>query len=384
MTVSETGLVRLLVVFAAAAAGCGSDQHLEGDHDDHEESPAVADHVEIDTTLIAKGLIATDTVIAMYTGTLNAVGEITWLPDRVAMISAPVAGRLASVPVAPGSAVSAGELLATMQSPEVAALQVEYREASVLGSIARQHYERQVRLEREGVVARRSVLEAEGELRRHELAAEGLIARLGIVGADTAGGAIRITSPITGVLLARTATPGQMVTPDMLLFTVAELSTVMLEVAVAERDLTLVKRGMEATAAVAAWPGRVFRGKVSEVSGGVDAVTRSVVARIEIPNRDLALRAGMHAAVELAGADSEKMLAVPAAAVQRIDGRQIVFVSGDGAGEYQVREVVAEPSSTTGWVIIRHGLEAGERLVTTGAFLLRSELSRGDLQGHDH
>ncbi len=385
MTVSEIRLAGLLLALAVMSAGCSGDDHGDDeDHGDEEAATAIADHVEIDTLLLAKGLVGTDTAIMMHTGSMRVVGEVTWLPDRVGMVSAPVPGRLMSVSVAPGTRVVSGSVLATMQSPEVSGLQVEYREASELARIARQNYDRQARLESEGVVARRNVLEAEATLRQYELAAEGARVRLGIIGADTAGGMIAISSPIAGTVLTRTAGPGQMVTSEMMLFTVADLSTVMLEVAVPEREIARIRPGMEAVATVSAWPGRIFRGRVSEVAGGVDATTRTVVARIELPNRDMALRAGMHAGIDLIGEDSGNAPAVPAEAVQRIDGRQIVFIPGEEPGEFELREVVAEPSGTSGWMIIRNGVAVGERLVTTGAFLLRSELSRGEMQDHGH
>jgi cobalt-zinc-cadmium efflux system membrane fusion protein len=140
--------------------------------------------------------------------------------------------------------------------------------------------------------------------------------------------------------------------------------------------------------AVDAYPGEFFGGKVSYLSAQVDPGTRTVRARIDVENPQHKLRPGMFARVTLrdphtASTEREPSLVVPAGAVQR-DGHEFVVFVSLGDGRFERREVEVGRAAQ-GVVEILSGLDAGDTVVIEGAFLLKSEASKGSMgAGHDH
>jgi membrane fusion protein, heavy metal efflux system len=184
-------------------------------------------------------------------------------------------------------------------------------------------------------------------------------------------------------VVAKEATRGELVTPERVLFTVADLAVVWLWIDVYERDLRHVRAGDTVEAHFDAWPGETFAGELVYLADELDASSRTVKARADLRNPDRRLKPGMFARVTLGSdGDAPSVLAVPRAAVQRHAGEAMVFVAtGDGRFE---RRPVAIGRTTDDWVEILQGLDAGEPVVTAGAFLLKSQASAGQLGGHHH
>jgi cobalt-zinc-cadmium efflux system membrane fusion protein len=165
---------------------------------------------------------------------------------------------------------------------------------------------------------------------------------------------------------------------------VADLSRVRIELDVFERDLGVVRAGQTVAVTVAAYPGRVFAGRIASLGDVLDTEKRTVRARIDVPNADRLLKPGMFATARVATGAAVEVVTIPRDAVQEMEGRTVVFVPGARAGEFRVRPVqLGEPVDSAS-VAIRGGLRAGERLVVAGAFTLRSELAKGEIGEHGH
>jgi len=176
-----------------------------------------------------------------------------------------------------------------------------------------------------------------------------------------------------------------MASPEDPLFTVADLSRVWIELDVFERDLARVSRGQRVDVSAAAWPDRVFPGRIVYVIAVLDSARRTVQARVEIPNADGALKPGMFASARIqVGGDGPAMVALPQDAVQEVEGRRVVFVPGDRPGEFRAHSVEVGETLDGARVAIRSGLAPGARVVVAGAFALRSELARGEFGEHGH
>ncbi|HET7321751.1 MAG TPA: efflux RND transporter periplasmic adaptor subunit, partial [Longimicrobiaceae bacterium] len=210
--------------------------------------------------------------------------------------------------------------------------------------------------------------------------------RLQVLGAGHGeGGQFVVTAPFSGVVVARDASRGEMASPAERLFTVANLERLWIELDVYERDLTRVAEGQTVDVATAAYPGRVFAGKVVYLGDILDPETRTVRARVEIPNPDRLLKPGMfaNATIRVGGGGSLRVM-VPRAAVQELDGRTIVFVPGDRPGEFRAVPVEVGEALSDGRVIILGGLQTGAQLVIAGAFSLRSEAAEGAISEAGH
>ena len=129
---------------------------------------------------------------------------------------------------------------------------------------------------------------------------------------------------------------------------------------------------MHADVRVNAYPGEIFKGRITYVGDVLDPSTRTMQLRLELPNKDGRLKSEMFASVRLYSESQPDRLAVPEAALQRDQGRTFVFVQRN-ASEYEVRDVKVGESNGT-LISILTGLDEGEPVVTHGAFILKSEL----------
>ena len=199
------------------------------------------------------------------------------------------------------------------------------------------------------------------------------------------GGQFAITAPFDGVVVEKHATLGEVASPSDRLFTVADLSRVWIELDIYERDLSRVAVGQPVAVTTAAYPGRTFPGRIVYLGDVLDPERRTVRARVEIPNTGRALKPGMFAKATIqVGGGGAPLVVVPQDAVQEIDGRQVVFVPGERAGEFRPVPVEVGQPLDGGRVAVLSGLAPGSRLVVSGAFLLKSELAKGEIGEHGH
>jgi len=157
----------------------------------------------------------------------------------------------------------------------------------------------------------------------------------------------------------------------MELFHIADLSSLWLSVEVFENQLALLQEGSPAEINLDYFPGETFTGKVRYVEPQVSEKTRTVSLKVEVPNRDGKLRAGMYATVTFEPATGENVLAVPTLSVLRTGQRNLVILA-EGGGRFTPREVVLGPEGDE-YVEVRSGLKEGDVVVTSSQFLLDSE-----------
>ena len=314
-------------------------------------------------------------------GTLVANGAITYDANRVSVVSSRVEGRIVSVRADLGQEVRAGGLLAALESSDVGQIRGDLERGKANLETARKNYEREKRLFEEQISPQKEMLEAEAAFRSAEADYRSATARLAAIGATVGeGAAFGLRSPVSGTVVERNASPGQTVGPTTNLFTVADLRNVWITVDVYEGDLSLVRRGAGATVMPSALPGESFTGQVTYAGGVVDTASHTFKVRVEVANSSLRLRPGMFAQVRLQTAGKpgtgSGTITVPEMAVQDVNGRQVVFVAGPRSGQYIVRPVTIGPRAGGGTVVVNDGLNAGERIVTKGAFQLKAELTK--------
>ncbi|NVN91564.1 MAG: efflux RND transporter periplasmic adaptor subunit [Desulfuromonadales bacterium] len=187
---------------------------------------------------------------------------------------------------------------------------------------------------------------------------------------------VPISSPFSGVVTEKLVREGQYVNVGEALFSIADLSQIWVELELFESDFPLVKVGQEVTIHSRSYPGDPFRGKVKLIYPFLDAKTRTVKLRVELPNPGLKLKPEMYvqASIKVPLADS---LVIPARAVMDTGARQLVWVESK-PGVFAPRNVKTGTRSGKE-VQILSGLKAGEKVASTGGFLIDSEaqLSRG-------
>jgi Cu(I)/Ag(I) efflux system membrane fusion protein len=186
----------------------------------------------------------------------------------------------------------------------------------------------------------------------------------------TARKSLTISSPASGVVTVKNAVEGARVNPGDPLFEIADLERVWVVADIYESEIGVIRLGAPAGITLSFAPGRTFQGRVSFVAPTVDPMTKTVKVRIDVDNRDGALKPEMFADVTLAEAKRD-VTAVPQSAVLNTGTRSIVFVVDD-KGTFQPREIQAGASDGN-FVEVRSGIEAGEKVATQANFLIDSE-----------
>ncbi|MBX3173525.1 MAG: efflux RND transporter periplasmic adaptor subunit [Gemmatimonadaceae bacterium] len=379
----------LCLLAANAALACGGGASPADDvSSTPADSTAESDLVVLDTAAIRLGGIRVAVVDSLTTSTLQVTGTITYDANRVSHVGSRTEARVLAVRADLGARVGGDAVLAMLESAEVGQLRAEERQGEELVAIARENFAREQRLESQGISSRKELLLAEAELRRGEAALRSTEERLAVLGAahdHGAGAAYSLIAPFAGTVVARNVSLGEAVGPADVLFTVADLSVVWIELDIFERDFARVRAGQSVVVTVTAYPGRRFLGRLAYVGDVLDETKRTVRARVEIPNGHTALKPGMFATASIeVGGDGPALPVVPLAAVQEVDGRRVVFVPGDAPGEFRPVPVELGDTVDGDRVVIRAGIQAGSRVVIAGAFALRSELAKGEIGEHGH
>jgi len=317
---------------------------------------------------------------------VHLLGELRVNENAYAEIGAPIAARIVNILAAPAQAIRKGQELAVLQSTELGKTRAELITAQAKLDLAQKTLERKRSLAAEKIVPARDVQEAEANFATAEADVRAVRTTLQALGAgdessDTSQFVLR--SPISGIVIERTAMQGQMADPMRTLFRVADMSRLWLNVHAFERDAVRVKVGSAARITFAALPGQTFGGNVTLVGKQVDADSRTVAVRIEVENAQQLLRPGMSATAFVPlGKETERVIAVPTAALQRLEANWIVFLP-TGKDSFEIR-IVGRGRDLGGEIEIVSGLKPGEKVVVEGAFLLKAEAEKLKGEGKEH
>lgn len=370
--------------FVVWLVACGAPEAAEhhDHHDEHEESGATEvtlSEIAIERSGIVVGAVAREPL----GGGATVPAEIQADPAFTAHVAAVVTSRITSVDVAVGERVVAGQVLGTVASGDVSASRGALAEARVRRDAARAERDRQAALVESGIAARRSLVSAEAELAAIEAEMRGIGGGLRVVGRGGGAGA-QIVAPIGGVVVARHATVGEVAQVGDPLFTITEPDRLWVVAQVPELDLSRAVEGAAGVLSVAAFPGARWSGHVDFVAPAFDEETRTLPVRFVLDAPDPRLRAGLFGRLALAGPDAGATgLVVPREALARLDGVEVVFVPAEAPGSF--RPVPVTTGRRDGDVVeITEGLDEGAPIVTHGAFVLRSEMTRGELAEHEH
>lgn len=185
---------------------------------------------------------------------------------------------------------------------------------------------------------------------------------------------VAIYAPVSGTVIERHVTIGEVVEPAKPLFTIANLSNLWVIADIPENDVSKVNKGQRVGVVASAYPDKEFTGSVTYISDTVDPATRTVKIRAEVENPKGILKPEMFATVKI-GTGKVDALAIPETAVQREGDKTIVFVA-KGENSFEKREVTFGPE-IDGFHQVLSGLKKGEQIVTKGAFTLKSETMKG-------
>ncbi len=399
-------IILIALVAAALITGCGkketgkeeksaaAEQKKEAGHEgahEKEDSDVVTLSPEQQKS---SGIEVKQVAVEDVTIPLAATAAIEINMDRSAKISPRVTGKAVRIIASQGDRIKAGQALAWLDSVELDQTWSDYIKARGKVDLARRNFQRETTLFEKKISPEKDVLKAKQELEEAEADSNFAKERFRLFGIDVSqfesskGNGnhplIPITSPVSGVVLEKTVTQGEMVNSEKTLFTVADLSMLWVVIDVYEKDISRLRHGTGVNVSVTAFPDKAFRGKISYIGDVVDEKTRTVKARVTIDNSSGLLKPGMFATVltEPVGGGTERLMTVPEEAAIIEGAKRYVFIQ-TAPDKFKRRNI--EAGRTLGdRVEVRSGLKEGEKVAVKGSFMLKSELKKGELEGDEH
>lgn len=382
----------MIAVFALI--GCNpfapaADEH-EHEHDHgavHDDEHAEPGELVIDQDA-RRDLRVTTATARSGTGDERAaiLGELTVDEGRYAEVGSPVAGRIRALLADAGQTVRAGAPLVEIDAAELGRARAEVVAASARARSARAAVERK-RLLRADTVSAVELADAEAQAEQADAqldAAEAALTAFGAGSATTGGATFTLRAPLDGVVLTREARRGELIDPTHTLFRVADTSELWMVAHAFERDALRITKDSPAEVRFAALPDRAFDARVALVGAEVDPGSRTVPVRLAVDNAEGLLRPGMSGTARLPLASDAGVVAVPSAALQRLDEGWVVFVPIE-PGRFSIRPV-GRGRDLGDQVEVLSGLSHGETVVVDGSFLLKAEADKraggGDAHGH--
>lgn len=320
-------------------------------------------------------------------GVISATGKVEANADRIAHVSPRISGKIVAVRSSLGDSIGAGQVLVTLDSVELGEALNRYHQSRTRLALAQSNMDRIKVLVEKKIAARKDILQAETDYRMAQTELHTDEERLSLYGVSPSDirntnhrrPLLPVRSPINGVITEKHAIVGELSDPSKSLYSVADLSSVWVVVDINEKDLAKIHRGQTAAVFVGAFPDLKLKGHITYIADQVDPNSRTVKARIEVPNPGRKLKPEMFATIELAlAADAPPVLALPEDAVQELDGRKVVFVM-EKKDEFVARPV--QTGRTSGGVVeVLSGLKEGEMYAIKGSFILKSEVKKGEMK----
>lgn len=362
------------LIIALALAGCSSSP------DENSAAPAVAN---VRLTKAQRAHIQLYTVApAGYRQKVQAPGTVDFDNDQATAVVSPFTGPVTRILVALGQHVAKGQPLALVQSADYATAVGAYRKAVVAAANARRVANADRDLAAHNGISEREAAQAQTDAASAEADREAALQSLLAMGVDrgTVGRAVAgnpaagfagvIRAPVSGVIVDKTVTPGQLLQAGSSpAFTVANLSQVWVLAQIAPGDLSTIASGDAATIDPGNGTGP-FRGTVENIAASVDPNTRGVVARIVTPNPGDLLKKQMYVDVSIESGRVSSGLLVPVSAVLRDDENLPFVYVALPDGSFARRHVTLGYRDSQNYDVTS-GLAGGDRIVSNGALFLQ-------------
>lgn len=313
---------------------------------------------------------------------LTLPGTVAVPPGQLRVVAAPAAGLVEAIHVAPDERVREGQAVARLRSTELVEAQRLFLEASTQAALAQEKLRRDEQLFRDRVIAERRLIVTRAEATAAAAALDERTQMLGLLGMSEAEiedlartrrirQALTVTSPMSGVVLGRAATPGERVAQAAPLLTIGNLEVLWVNIQVPLSRAPAVAEG-----APVFLPAQGAEGHVLRLGRTVDAATQSVTAVAEIARGAEALRPGQAVTVTLRlRANGAPQWRVPAGAVVRHRERHWIFVRSP---QGFVARPVTVLSETAQFASIRAPLAPTDQIAVRGVLALLAELAEAD------
>lgn len=323
--------------------------------------------------------------------TISTRGKIILHPDRLAHILPKISGVAKEALKNIGNHVKEGEILAVLESREMADIKASYLAAKEKESLALSLLDREKRLHEKKVSAEQDYLNAKSAYQEAKInvqLAEQKLHAFGIDDEEIKGLSNEhnpnlriydIRSPVDGIIIARHITKGEFIENTTTIYEVADLSTIWIEIGIYPKDLVRVKEGQMVDISRPI-DGKISQAKIIYLSPIIQDETITAKAVAEMENSSGNWRPGSFVKVNIATENAYAPIVVPKEAIQEIEGKEFVFVRiPEGFEKRQAQIGVGDNEN----VEILSGLSAGEEYASSKTFLLKADLSKKEAE-HEH
>ncbi|OYQ36926.1 hypothetical protein CHU95_02765 [Niveispirillum lacus] len=373
---------------AASKAGDGHD-HGAGEEHGHEHGEG-GGAIHMDAATIARSKITlVEAGPAPVSRDIRVMGTVVADADRMVHVTLRVSGIVTEVHKRLGEPVSPGDVLLVLDSRDLADAKAEYLSALRQNALAATTLSREEGLWRKQVSAEQDYLAARAAAETAAITLAATRQRLTVLGlsaTEIAGldkqpfslGRLEVRSPIAGRVIGREAVRGELLAAEKEVFSVADLSSVWIELPVYAADLPAVKEGQSVS--LTGQGGRMAEGRVIAAGATLDPQTGAARVVAALDNKDGVWRPGDFGSGTIQAGGESADIAVPSSALQVLNGDTVVFVRNAEGFEPRVVEVGRRNSR---FAEITFGLFPGEQVATGNTFLLKAEASRGEA-AHSH
>ena len=393
-----------LITYYGFLYSCGGNDSQKTETDASKQESPVAhhpedSHIELSEDALKTLNLKTEVVEKKpMSNLIKTTAVIEPNKNKIAHVSPRISGRVVEVKAVLGDSVQKGEILAELDSIELGQTKAEYLKSKANLEVARANYARESRLYKKQISSEKDYLYAKAEFIQTESALNKAVETLRLLGlSDEEIKSLKwrennkptsifpLIAPFTGTVVEQHIVLGEFIEPEEKPYTIADLSHLWIQLDIFEKDLKWIEKGKTVDIIVNAYPDETFEGKVTYISDILDESTRTAKARVEILNSDRKLKPGMFATatISVPSENGKEVVMIPNTAIQHIEGNPVVFVQL--ANHSFEKRSVSLGSGSEDFVVVNEGLNPGDRIVTQGAFDLKSVVLREELGGgHSH
>lgn len=353
----------VLLVFVLTIIACRQEQKPE--------------EIEKSFVLSDKMLSTTTTVPAkteQVRSQLNFYGKIIADNNKLIEIFPVVGGNVTKVYVELGDFVKKGQLLATIQSTEVAGFEKDLDDATNDLIVAKNQLKVSTELFEGKLATEKDVLEAKNELEKAQSQLNRIQQTYKIYNLRK-NATYEVRAPLSGFIIQKAINEGMLLRSDKSdnIFDIAQIDDVWAIANINESDISQVRLGVDATITTLSYPDKEFNGKVDKIYNIIDPATKAMQARVRLANKDFLLKPDMRATIKLSFEENKKMIAIPSSAIVFDKSKQFVMVFKDRNNIITQKVEVYKQTGDTAY--ISSGLNEGDKVMTTNQLLVYNALN---------
>lgn len=388
----------LATIISLSLMRCGSEEQVHDEHSEeshHEESHSESIMIP-EVSIKEIGLKTEIVTLKPFTGLMKIPAIVTTNQNFEAQVGSLVQGRVHKVFVNAGDYVKAGQELMLVEGLEIGEIKAGYLKAKANLDFHLANFERQKKLIEQNVGSQKTFLESQAEYEKAlaEFNAEDKkIHSIGLNDEDVlngngnhpdqhTSGTLPVKAPIDGIVVERNVVIGQLVDGTTNAFKIISTASVWIDGQIYEKDFSRINQKTKVDFISSTYPGEKFSGSIINIGQTIDERSRTITIRAEFRNPDRRLKPQMFGEMLIPSNENSTAILIPAESIIKIENQDYVFVRLEDYS-FQKRKVV--PGSLMNELIeIKEGLNENEQVVIKGAFYLKSESLKDQLEEHDH